>query len=176
MLFRSLNPARLSLTCVLNGQPPLPSTRPLVWAELGCGNGLQACAVAAGDPTMQVWACDFNPVHVERARRRAELAGLDNCTFEEASFQQLIDDPSIGPPQVDVVVAHGVFTWVSKHNQALIGEFIRHRLRPGGVVYVSYSVSTGWSSISPLAETMRLHASASRLRRDRKSTRLNSSH
>ena len=37
-----INPAHLSMACVLAGQPPLPSGRPLVWAELGCGNGLQA--------------------------------------------------------------------------------------------------------------------------------------
>lgn len=161
-----LNPERLSFACVMNGQPPLPRTRPLVWVELGCGNGLQACAVAAGDPGVQVWACDFNPAHIERARQRAEAAGLDNCTFVEASFQQLVDDPSIGPNHVDVVVAHGVFTWVSKHNRALIGEFVRQRLRPGGLVYVSHSVSTGWSSIASLAETMRLSARGSGLRSD----------
>ena len=67
--FPELTPAWLSMTSVLNGQPPLDTKRPLTYVELGCGNGLSSCVVAATCPQLEVWACDFNPAHVERARR-----------------------------------------------------------------------------------------------------------
>ena len=67
-VFREMTPPWLSLTSVLNLQPPLDTTRPFTYLELGCGRGLTATIVAATNPSATVWACDFNPAHVERAR------------------------------------------------------------------------------------------------------------
>lgn len=161
-----LCPAWLSLACVLNGQPALPTGRRLVWAELGSGSGLSAAMVAAANDDVDVWGCDVNPAHVERSRFLADGAGLTNCTFVEASFEELARDPSIGPDEVDVVIVHGVYSWISAANQRHIAEFVRRRLRPGGIVYLSYEVPSGWASMVPLAEAMRLHVEADGRRSD----------
>lgn len=161
-----LCPAWFSMMCVLNGQPPLDRSRTLVWAELGSGSGLQACMVAAANDDVEVWGCDFNPAHVERSRSLASKARLDNCTFDEASFEDVARDRSIGPAEVDVVVVQGVYSWISAANQRHIVEFIRQRLRPGGLVYVSYEVPTGWASMVPISEALRLHTEADNRRSD----------
>ncbi|MEO6318241.1 MAG: class I SAM-dependent methyltransferase [Acidimicrobiales bacterium] len=161
-----LCPAWFSMACVLNGQPPIDRSRTLVWAELGSGSGLSACMVAAANDGVEVWGCDFNPAHVERARSLAAKAGLAHCTFDEASFEDVARDDRIGPTEVDVVVVHGVYSWVSSQNQQHIVEFIRRRLRPGGLAYISYEVPTGWASMVPIAEAMRLHTEADPRRLD----------
>lgn len=152
-------PAWLSMISVLNGQPPLPD-RPLVWSELGSGSGLAACVVGATNAEITVWGCDVNPAHVERSREIALRAGLPNCAFDLASFAEVARDPHVGPAEVDVVVVHGVFSWVSPENQRHIAEFVRRRLRPGGLVYVSYEVPTGWAATVPVAEALRLLSDA----------------
>ncbi len=161
-----LCPAWFSMACVLNGQPPLDQSRPLVWAELGSGSGLSACMVAAANANAEVWGCDFNPAHVERSRNLARKAELTNCTFDEATFEEAARDERLGPSEVDVVVVHGVYSWISAANQRHIVEFIRRRLRPGGLAYVSYEVPTGWASMVPLAEAMRLYTEVDGRRSD----------
>jgi SAM-dependent methyltransferase len=165
-LTSDLCPAWFSMIAVLNGQPPLPTDRRLTWADVGCGNGLTACMVAAGNPNVDVWGVDFNPTHVERARHVANAVGIDNATFEEASFEAIARDDALGPHEIDVVVVHGVYSWISTENQGHIVEFIRRRLRPGGLAYIMYEVATGWAGMIPLAELLRLTVDADRRRSD----------
>lgn len=159
-------PAWLSMISVFNGEPPLDLDRPLVWLDLGCGTGLGTCTVAAGNPSVEVWGVDYNPAHVERGRDLAYRAGLTNCQFVEASFEEFAQDQRLGPDEVDVVVVNGVYSWVSPGNQRHIVETIRRRLRPGGLAYVMYESATGWSSMTPLAEALRLYVDADGQRSD----------
>lgn len=155
-----LCPAWLSMVAVLNGQPPLDRGRPLVWLDLGSGTGLGTCTVAAADPTLEVWGIDYSPAHVDRARSLARDAQLTNCRFVEASFEEAARDLTIGPVEVDVIVVNGVYSWVSPANQRHIVEAVSRRLRPGGLVFVMYESATGWSSMTPLAEALRLAVDA----------------
>ncbi len=43
---------------------------------------------------------------------------------------------------------------------------IGQRLRPGGLAYVSYNVTTGWTSMVPLRALMRMMAAANPARSD----------
>ena len=45
-------------------------------------------------------------------------------------------------------------------------EVIRQRLRPGGLAYLSYNVTTGWGSMVPLRALMRMLAEANPSRTD----------
>jgi hypothetical protein len=122
--------------------------------------------VAAANPDVEVWGCDLNPAHVERSRALASAAGLTSCSFVEASFAELAADERLGPPEADVIVVNGVYSWISRANQERVGEIVRRRLRPGGVVFVSYSVPTGWSAMTPIAEALHLRAQADGRRSD----------
>lgn len=120
--------------------------------------------VAAANDDIEVWGVDFNPAHIDVAQSLAERAGLDNCYFVEASFEQFGADSTLGPGEVDVIVVNGVYSWISGANQNRIGEIVRQRLRPGGLAYVMYEVSLGWASLTPVTEALRLHASTGRRR------------
>lgn len=160
-------PPRLSFSAVLHGQPPLSVDRRTSWMDLGSGSGVMACMVAAANPDLEVWGCDLNPAHVERARALAVDAGLAGiCTFEEASFAEVAADDSIGPAQVDVIAVSGVYSWISRANQLCVGEIIRRRLRPGGLVLIGYGVPTGWAAMTPVAEALHLRALADGRRSD----------
>ena len=159
--FRECTPPWLAFTALLVGHRPPPVEGRLRFVELGCGFGFTATTVAATLPEAEVWACDFNPSHIEGARRLATEAGLTNVTFAENSFAEIAADPSIGPPQADIIVLHGIYSWISAENRRHIASFIRQRLVPGGLVYISYNVTTGWASMLPVRELMRLVAANS---------------
>ena len=164
--FPQMTPGWLSFVALLHGQPPIDTTGPLTFMELGCGNGLTSCLVAATHPGASVWGYDFNPAHVARARQYASAAGLTNCTFEEASFEELARSPDAGPSQVDVIALHGVYSWITAENRRHVVEIIRRRLAPGGFAYVSYSVPCGWTNLLPIQEALRLHVAGDRRRSD----------
>ena len=153
--FREFTPAWLAFVALLVGQRPPDLGGRLRIAELGCGFGFTATAIAASMPNAEVWACDFNPVHVEGARRLAQDAGLANIEFSEASFAELAADAKLGPAQADIIVLHGVYSWISAENRRHVVSFIRQRLVAGGLVYVSYNTATGWASMLPVRELMR---------------------
>jgi SAM-dependent methyltransferase len=147
-------------------------THPFRYADLGCGNGATALVVAATMPHAEVWGFDFNPAHVEAGRDVARRAGLANIRFEEASFDDLANRPADALPVFDYITAHGVLSWISLENRRRLFAVIGQRLAPGGIVYISYNVSTGWTGIRPVRSLMRLLVEASPERTDQASAHI----
>ena len=145
---------------------PPDLTTPFRYADLGCGNGLNAIVAAATNPNAEVWGFDFNPTHIEYARGLASQAGLTNVRFEEMSFQDLAEGSAALPGKFDIMATHGVLSWISLENRRhLVATFDRW-LRPGGLAYVSYNLSTGWAGMEPLRLLMRQLAEQGRRRTD----------
>jgi SAM-dependent methyltransferase len=165
-VYREMTPSWLALTAVLLGQRPPDLSRPFRYADLGCGFGMTAIFVAATCPQAEVWGFDFNPAHIEVARRCAADIGLTNITFVEASFADLAQLPPVDVPEFDFIVSHGVLSWVSAANRQHLFDVIGQRLCPGGLAYVSYNTQAGWASMLPLRELMRLVAAAGPNRTD----------
>jgi len=159
-VYSETTPSWLSLTALLLGQRSPDLARPFRYADLGCGNGMTAVFVAATCPQAEVWGFDFNPAHIETARRWAAAAGLGNITFVETSLAALAALPANGLPEFDFIVAHGLLSWISPENRRLLIEVIGQRLRAGGLAYLSYNVATGWGAMLPLHTLMRLIAEA----------------
>ncbi|HZF33782.1 MAG TPA: class I SAM-dependent methyltransferase [Candidatus Angelobacter sp.] len=149
--FAELAPAHLNYVAILNGFRPRPLDRPFTYCELGCGNGQSSTVLAAANPTGQFFACDINPTHVQTARRWAESGKVDNLTFLEASFQQMV---SANLPDFDFIVFHGVYSWISAEARRAIAAFMQRKLKPGGLVYNSYNCLPGWSNVAPLQRLM----------------------
>jgi SAM-dependent methyltransferase len=164
--YREITPIWLATTCLLLGQRPPDLTRPFRYADLGCGHGFTPLVVAATCPQAEVWAFDFNPAHIEWATRLADDAGLTNVRFVEASFADLAARPPAALPMFDVIVSHGVLSWISLENRRLLLDVIRQRLLPGGLTYISYNVTTGWAGMVPLRRLMHLLAETTPARTD----------
>ena len=158
--YRELSPVWLATAALLLGHRPPDLARPFRWAELGCGHALSATVFAAAFPQAEFWGFDFNPAHVESARLLAAGAGLTNLHLEEASFAELAARPDTALPQFDFVVAHGIYSWVGRDAQLQVVDFLRRRLLPGGLAYMSYNLLAGSTAITPLRPLMRLLAEA----------------
>lgn len=146
---RNQTPAMLAL-CALAGGVAAKGAKgePLNYCDLGCGQGLTATLIAAGNPQTRVWGVDFNPAHIANATALAQAARLDNIQFREAGFEELADDPSL--PDFDMIAAHGVFSWIAPDHRRALVAFVGRRLKPGGLFYISYDCMPGWAGVAPL--------------------------
>ncbi|RKQ67851.1 methyltransferase family protein [Oceanibaculum indicum] len=126
--------------------------KPFTYAELGCGHGLTVTMIAAANPQAVVYANDFNPSHIVGARKLADAAKLKNIHFFDDSFEEFLNRDDL--PAFDVVSLHGVYSWISEENRKLIRDFLRRRLKPGGVCYASYNVLPGWAPAAPMRKLM----------------------
>lgn len=157
--YREQSPGWLNLVCLLNGIQPVPLDQPYNYCELGFGRGLTAKVLAAGNPSGQFYAADFNPAHVAGASALAREAKLPNLTLLENSFEQLADG-AVTLPQFDFITLHGIYTWVAADNRRHIVRFIERYLKPGGLVYVSYNAMPGWAPALPLQRLLVDYADA----------------
>jgi ubiquinone/menaquinone biosynthesis C-methylase UbiE len=165
-VYREMTPAWLGFAALLLGQRHPDLSRRFRYADLGCGFGMTALVVAATCPQAEVWGFDFNPAHIETARRWAADLGLSNVTFEETSFATLAQLPDTVLPDFDFIVSHGVLSWISPANRQHLIDVIGRRLLPGGLAYLSYNTLTGWASMVPVRALMRQLAMATPGRSD----------
>ncbi|MEN9233634.1 MAG: class I SAM-dependent methyltransferase [Gloeomargarita sp. DG02_1_bins_92] len=152
--YHHLSPANLNL-CLLTKQvnyPPLD--RPFTYCELACGHGLTTNLLAAAYPQGEFYATDFNPTHIGQAQGLAQAAGLTNVTFSDQSFQEYLQADL---PAFDFISLHGIYSWISPENRRVIQEFLKRKLKVGGVVYVSYNTLPGWTVMAPIQKLMEFH-------------------
>ena len=150
---RELSPANLAWVAALRGASPPPLDGPFSYCELGCGNALSLNVFAAAHPDASFFGVDFNPNHVTNGQRMAEQGGLTNVKLIERSFADLLGDRDLDRP-FDFIVLHGIWSWVNDENRQHITAFLRERLKPGGLVYVSYNALPGWSEMVAVRRLM----------------------
>ncbi len=156
VLVPQMTPANLQFVALNQGISARVPER-FRYFELGAGFGLMSLLVAATHPSAEVWANDFNPNHVLEGRTLAAEAGLGNVQLLDDSFEELLERDL---PEFDVIALHGVYTWVSVDNRRRIVEFIRRRLKVGGLVYASYNCPAGFGPVEPLRRLMNSAAAA----------------
>lgn len=155
--YRELTPSLLSFVGLVCGKSIVKLGAPMRYCELGCGQGLSASIIAAANPQIEVHAVDFNPEHIAGARLLADDGRVANAHFHELAFADLNDDPAL-TGMFDMITLHGIYSWISTNNRSHIVKFIRRRLKPGGLVYVSYNTLPGWAPVMPLRRLMFDHA------------------
>jgi SAM-dependent methyltransferase len=156
--YRYQAPPLMSLGCLLgNVAAPLPGPDDEVnYLELGCGQGFGALLLAASNPRWKVTAIDFHPAHIATAREWAAKARLDNIQFLETDLSTLADDPaSASVPEADYVSFHGVWSWVPATVQAGIVRLLGQKVKPGGIVHLSYNALPAWGPALGLQRLLR---------------------
>jgi len=114
-------------------------------ADIGCGAGVTAIIAAAANPAWDVTGLDFNPGHIAAARELATAAGIGNVRFIEADLRDFAGSAAAcALPEFDAVTMHGVWSWVAPEVQNGIVNLLNVRLKPGGTLFVSYDLLTGW--------------------------------
>lgn len=155
--YPELSPVYLNLLAVVLGvQPPAADEREFHYCELGCGRGLGPLLLAAANPLGRFHAYDFNASQMTQAGALAERAGLGNVRFGAKSFADLAAcAEGAAPASFDLIVLHGVYSWVGEDNRRHIARFLRDRLKPGGLAYVSYNCMPGWAAFTPVQRLLR---------------------
>ena len=141
-----LSPSVLRLVAALNGVPAPPGDD-FDYCELGSGSGDTTTTFAAAYPRARFVGVDFNAEHVAFARGLARRGGVENVRFVERDFEDLGREEL---PDFDFIGAHGVLSWISAEKRAALVAFARAKLKPGGLLYVSYNALPGWAAIEPL--------------------------
>lgn len=142
--YRELNPQQLIMPLLMAGIAP-PKIKHA--CELGFGMGVSLAAHAAAGEAMW-YGTDFNPSHTLNALALTDSLPEGKVVVANQSFSEFCQRDDL--PNFDFIALHGIFSWVSPENQAVIIDFISRKLNVGGVVYVSYNTLPGWSSVAPL--------------------------
>jgi len=152
------SPLRLHLACLLGGVAGVEMTpeTSLSYLELGCGHGFGALVLAASNPAWRVTGIDFNPAHIAAARDLAAEAGIANATFIEADLASLTGGPLAGDvPRADIATMHGLWSWVADPVRDGIVALLDRKVRPGGVVQMSYNALPGWQGAIGMQRLLR---------------------
>ncbi len=147
-------PLNLDIAILYQARQVQRRSGPLRYLELGFGQGLSLNIHAAAVGGCY-WGVDFNPAHVAHARELAEVSGAEIHLFED-SFAELAERPDL--PEFDVIVLHGIWSWISEANRKIVVDIVRRKLVPGGALFISYNTMPGWAAALPLRQLFMLHA------------------
>jgi len=149
--YQELNPLRAKLA-FLNAGLACPEFGTA--CELGFGQGMSANIHAAA--TVTQWSgTDFNPAQAAFAQELATVSGSRARLLDDA-FAEFCVRTDL--PDFDYIGLHGIWSWISDENRALIVEFIRKKLKVSGVLYISYNTMPGWAAFAPMRHLMTEHA------------------
>lgn len=149
--YTELNPLRIKLA-FLNNSLACPEFGTA--CELGFGQGVSANFHAAASITQ--WSgTDFNPAQAGFAQELAAVSGSGARLYDQAfaEFAQRTDLPDF-----DYIGLHGIWSWISDENRGVIVDFIRRKLKVGGVLYISYNTQPGWAAMVPMRDLLTEHS------------------
>ena len=149
--YGELNPLRIVVPFLNVGlAPPTIATA----CELGFGQGVSVNLHAAASD-VRWYGTDFNPSHAAHAQSLSQAAGSDARLFDQ-SFAEFCSRADL--PDFDFIGLHGIWSWVSEANQQVIVDFLRRKLKVGGVLYISYNTQPGHAAMVPLRHLLSEHA------------------
>ena len=149
--YLELNPLRVKLAFLNNG---LAFPEFGIACELGYGQGLSANIHAAASVT-EWHGTDFNPAQAWFAKELATFSS-SNAMLYDNSFAEYAERTDL--PEFDYIGLHGIWSWISDENRSVIVDFLRRKLKVGGVLYISYNTMPGWAAFAPIRHLMAEHA------------------
>lgn len=148
------HPSHLKTLASLFGMKDLASLKNARVLEIGCLSGGNITPIAYDYPEAEFVGVDFLEENIAVANNVANSLGLKNITFHTKSILDLGSD--IG--KFDYIIAHGVFSYLSKDEQEHLIKASKEMLNPSGLVYVSYNTLPGWGSAGAVRDMVRYHA------------------
>lgn len=149
--YTELNPLRSKLA-LLNSGVIAPDFETA--CELGFGQGVSTNIHAAS--TECAWyGTDFNPSQAGFAQELARASNNNASLYDEA-FSEFCYRTDL--PDFDFIGLHGIWSWISDENRKVIIDFIRRKLKVGGILYISYNTMPGWAAFAPMRKLMTQHA------------------
>lgn len=148
--YSELNPHNVKIPFLTAGlEAPTFATA----CELGFGQGVSINAHSAAS-NVTWYGTDFNPSQASFGQELADISG-SNAHIYDQSFAEFCHRDDL--PDFDFIGLHGIWSWVSNENRKIIIEFIRRKLKVGGVLYISYNTLPGWAAASPIRHMLTEH-------------------
>ncbi|WP_172116136.1 class I SAM-dependent methyltransferase [Halomonas hibernica] len=149
--YNELNPLRIKLA-FLNAGLAFPEVGAA--CELGFGQGVSVnCHAAASTVTWH--GTDFNPAQAGVAQALASASGAKAHLHDDA-FETFCQRSDL--PEFDYIALHGIWSWISDTNREVIVDFLRRKLKVGGVLYISYNTQPGWAAFGPMRHLLHAHS------------------
>lgn len=133
-------PERLALASLLHGGPRLNLDRYRV-LELGCANGANLLPLAWYRRHADFTGLDASARQLALAEDARQKLGLSNLRLIHGDFSSAVDWLE-GP--YDIIMAHGVFSWVTDEQRDAMLELCAAKLAPNGLLYQNYNAMPGW--------------------------------
>jgi len=118
--------------------------------ELGYGQGMSV-NIHGASTNVNWYGTDFIPSQAYFAQDLASASG-NNAKLYDESFLDFVNRKDL--PDFEFIALHGIWSWVSDENRSILVDFIRRKLKVGGVLYISYNTMPGWSTMAPLRHLM----------------------
>lgn len=122
--------------------------------EVGSAAGGNLLPMAANLPNSEFVGIDYSARQIEDGQQRIAQLGLTNVTLHARNLMEELDD--LG--DFDFIVAHGVYSWVTRAVRDGLLRLCKERLRPNGIAYISYNTYPGWHITEIVREAMLFHA------------------
>lgn len=121
------------------------------YLDLGAGQCQTVIELACIFPYAEFWAIDMIPAHIANAKKRIQQLGLTNVHVLQATFADIVQGRAQGLPMqaFDMVVAHGVLSWIHQPVAHEMLKVAQKTLKPSGYFYVSYNAYPGWAVYEP---------------------------
>lgn len=149
--YNELNPLRINLAFINAGLRP-PDV--INACELGFGQGMSANLHAAAS-NINWYGTDFNPNQAAFAQDLASISQSGARLFDDA-FDEFANRDDL--PEFDFIGLHGIWSWISDDNRSILVDFIRRKLKVGGVLYISYNSQPGWAAMVPMRDLLMEHS------------------
>ena len=121
--------------------------------ELGCASGGNIVPLAVRYPGARFVGVDRSAVHIAHAQALAEAVDARNAVFHRMSIADIGADFGT----FDVIVCHGVLSWVPPAVRESIFRVIRQCLSPQGIALVSYNTLPGWHQVRAIRDMLLYH-------------------
>ncbi|MFM2169994.1 MAG: hypothetical protein RI957_223 [Verrucomicrobiota bacterium] len=141
------HPSVIAATALLGGIR-LNSEQSWNILEVGCASGHHILPIAEHYRQARITAIDLDARAIHEARRLAQRANLKNIDLHCADLSTW-EAPA---EHYDIIIAHGVFSWVPDPTKTALLELCARSLKPDGVAMISYNTQPGWAMRQPLRE------------------------
>lgn len=135
------HPRTLAAVAHLFGVKPAWLPRPHI-LELGCNDGTNLCSIAASLPEAECFGVELRAEPIAAARHASRAQGLTNISFQQAD----IADLDLGDRQFDVIIAHGVLSWLPPELQPQVFALCGAHLAPAGLASICYHTQPGYAA------------------------------
>lgn len=146
VLNRVFTPNSISGALRWQGIQPAELRSEFTHLDVGCGDGVGLCLIAAAYPQARFVGIDAMPEHIEIGREFARLHGIKNIELWCQTFEQFIKAPETEIDKFSYITAQGVIAWVSDKNRQFVYDIVAENLADNGAFTVGYNSQPGWQN------------------------------